>query len=119
MGKKSRQSDPSQNTDDSTESCDENQNTAVCSHINKAVDLGGVKKMLAKTGLVNDCAMCIRTPENELNSDFEYDLSLWLCLKCGNQSCGRGKNQHAIQHWKTPHSDCHSMCVNTTVWSVW
>lgn len=29
------------------------------------------------------------------------------------------RNQHAIQHWKTPHSDSHAICVNTTTWSVW
>nr|CAH7763379.1 unnamed protein product [Callosobruchus chinensis] len=57
-------------------------------------------------------------PDNDM--DFiEYDQSLWLCLKCGNQACGRGRNKHALKHFDTPHSDSHALCVNTTVWSVW
>lgn len=40
-------------------------------------------------------------------------------FRCGNQACGRFRNQHALHHYKTPHSDSHALCVNTTTWIVW
>lgn len=122
MSKKKRQSDPDANDADLTDSPDENQNTVECPHIGKAVDLQRIRKALLKTGFLNDCDECKKNPgadDLEMNGDIEFDLSLWLCLKCGNQACGRARNQHALQHYNTPHSDSHAMCVNTTVWSVW
>lgn len=121
MGRKKRQSEPNMDEDnDSTESCDENQNGLVCSHTAKAVDLPKIKKII-RNGLLTDCPECEKSPvENGvLEDDFEYDLSLWLCLKCGNQGCGRGKRKHALNHYNKPHSDSHALCVNTTLWSVW
>ena len=47
--------------------------------------------------------------ENELNkcNDCDIDKNLWLCLVCGNISCGRketGGNAHALAHFeKTKH----------------
>lgn len=124
---KGRQGDPGVNTDDSTESCDENQNMAVCGHITKAVDLQKVKKSVMKSGFKTECDDCKLSPvENGFedkalgfDSDFEYDNSLWMCLRCGNQACGRGKNKHALKHFNTPRSDCHALCVNTTDWNIW
>lgn len=121
MGRKKRQSEPTMDEDnDSTESCDENQNGFVCNHVAKGVDLPRIKKTI-RTGLLTDCPECEKNPmENgSLEDDFEFDLSLWLCLRCGNQGCGRGKRKHALNHYNTPHSDCHSLCVNTTMWNVW
>lgn len=43
----------------------------------------------------------------------------YFIFRCGNQACGRYRSQHALQHYKTPHSDSHAMCVNTTTWNVW
>ncbi|KAJ8936387.1 hypothetical protein NQ318_010794 [Aromia moschata] len=117
MNKKKHQNDP--NGDESSESGDENQNNVECSHINKAVDLQRVKKSLNTTGFLTDCEECKKLPVDNDMGDIEYDLSLWLCLKCGNQACGRGRNKHALKHYDIPHSDSHAMCVNTTVWSVW
>ncbi|KAJ8916835.1 hypothetical protein NQ315_005842 [Exocentrus adspersus] len=117
MNKKKHQTDP--NEDESSESFDENQNTVECNHINKAVDLQRVKKSLTRTGFLTDCEECKKLPTDNDSGDIEYDLSLWLCLKCGNQACGRGRNKHAVKHYETPHSDSHAMCVNTTIWSVW
>ena len=41
-------------------------------------------------------------------NDCDLNKNLWLCLTCGNLSCGRketGGNQHAIEHYnKTKHS---------------
>ncbi|KAG5871052.1 hypothetical protein JTB14_037467 [Gonioctena quinquepunctata] len=117
MNKKKHQNDP--NGDVSSESGDENQNNVECSHINKAVDLQKIKKTLTRTGFQIDCGECDKLPEDNDMGDLEFDTSLWLCLKCGNQGCGRGRNKHALKHFDTPHSDSHAMCVNTTVWSVW
>ncbi|CAG9832560.1 unnamed protein product [Diabrotica balteata] len=117
MNKKKHQSDP--NADISSESADENQNNVECSHINKSVDLQKVRKALSGTGFLTDCEFCKKNPETNDMGDLEFDNSLWLCLKCGNQACGRGRNQHALQHFETPRSDSHAMCVNTTIWSVW
>ncbi|KAJ8946788.1 hypothetical protein NQ314_008771, partial [Rhamnusium bicolor] len=107
------------NGDESSESGDENQNNVECAHINKAVDLQRIKKSLIRTGFLTDCDECKKLPADNDMGDMEFDLSLWLCLKCGNQACGRGRNMHALKHFNTPHSDSHAMCVNTTVWSVW
>ncbi|XP_018576417.1 ubiquitin carboxyl-terminal hydrolase 16 isoform X2 [Anoplophora glabripennis] len=117
MNKKKHQNDP--NGDESSESWDENQNSIECVHINKAVDLQRVKKSLTRTGFQTDCEECKKLPPDNDIGDIEYDLSLWLCLKCGNQACGRGRNKHALKHYNTPHSDSHAMCVNTTIWSAW
>ncbi|RZC36527.1 UCH and/or zf-UBP domain containing protein, partial [Asbolus verrucosus] len=119
MSKKKHQGDP--NGDESTESCDENDNMSECRHIGRAVDLQKVKKALIKTGLLNDCEQCQKMPkvESDMDAEFEFDNSLWLCLRCGNQACGRSRNKHALQHYNTPHSDSHAICVDTSAWSVW
>lgn len=116
MNLKKHQGDPGV---DSSDSGDENQNNVECGHINKAVDLQRVKKTVSRTGYLSYCEECKKAPADNDNEDIEYDLSLWLCLKCGHQACGRGRNKHALKHFETPHSDSHAMCVNTTIWSVW
>nr|XP_015838142.1 PREDICTED: ubiquitin carboxyl-terminal hydrolase 16 [Tribolium castaneum]XP_015838143.1 PREDICTED: ubiquitin carboxyl-terminal hydrolase 16 [Tribolium castaneum]XP_015838144.1 PREDICTED: ubiquitin carboxyl-terminal hydrolase 16 [Tribolium castaneum] len=92
-----------------------------CRHVRQAVDLQKVKKALIKTGLTTECEQCKKMPKvaSEMEPEFEFDNSLWLCLRCGNQACGRNKNMHALEHFKTPHSDSHAICVDTTNWSVW
>lgn len=120
MSKKKHQGDP--NADESTESGDENDNMTECRHINKAVDLQRVKKALVRTGFSNDCEQCLQMKKEvveEMEAEFEFENSLWLCLRCGNQSCGRMRNKHALQHFETPHSDSHAICVDTASWSVW
>lgn len=119
MMKKKHQGDPNEH---STDSCDENQNNVVeCIHINKSIDLQMLKRTIIKQGFLKDCEECKKIPQ--INQDdemeLEYDLSLWMCLRCGHQACGRGKNGHALKHFETPHSDEHTLCVNTTIWTVW
>ncbi|CAH2005134.1 unnamed protein product [Acanthoscelides obtectus] len=116
MNLRKHQGDPNE---DSSESGDENQNNVECAHINKAVDLQRVKKSLVRSGFLMDCEECKKLPPDNDMDFIEYDQSLWLCLKCGNQACGRGRNKHALKHYDTPHSDSHALCVNTTIWSVW
>lgn len=122
MAKKKRQGEPNKNSEDSSESCDENQNMNECSHIHKAVDLPKLRKTITKPNFLSECEKCKTTSVSsdlEMDGDYECDLSLWMCLKCGNQACGRAKNQHALEHFNTPRSDCHALCVNTMNWNVW
>lgn len=114
MNLKKHQGEPNMDTSDSE---DENRNIE-CSHINKAVDLQKIKKSLLREGFLKDCRECQKIPTDSDPEEIEYDMTLWLCLKCGNQACGRGRNCHALKHYETPHSDSHGMCVNTTLWNV-
>lgn len=119
MVKKKRQSDPGDHVDDSTESCDENVKTS-CPHITKAVELARLKKVLKDSGFKKDCSECGKSGALANNEpDYETDVTLWMCLRCGSQLCGRAKNKHALNHFSTPHSDCHSITVNTTSWDVY
>lgn len=124
--KNRRQQQPTtQNGGDSTESCDENQpnNTGgkCCPHINKAVDLTGVKKALRAGGINNECTDCSKMPatSNGLPAGEEVDVGLWLCLKCGHQACGRSRRQHALKHYQTPRSEPHTLAINVELWNIW
>ncbi|KAF5270650.1 hypothetical protein FQA39_LY01388 [Lamprigera yunnana] len=121
MGKKKRQGEPNRNTDDSSESCDENQNTSICPHINKGVDMPKLRKALSKVEFHEKCDKCNNAISSDLDmdGDYDFDLSLWMCLKCANLGCGRSWNKHALDHFNTPHSECHSLCINTMNWNVW
>ncbi|XP_053951018.1 ubiquitin carboxyl-terminal hydrolase 45 [Anastrepha ludens] len=103
----------------------------VCQHVKKAVDPTKLRKVLKASGLATDCMQCSKqggtSPAAEVKessidesiSGFEYDNTLWLCLKCGSQLCGRSRNQHALQHYKTPHSDSHALTMNTRSFEIW
>ncbi|XP_063537384.1 ubiquitin carboxyl-terminal hydrolase 16/45 isoform X1 [Cydia strobilella] len=123
MGKtikwKKRQGDPGENGDESTESCDENVKSA-CPHVAKAVDLTRLKKALKIGGFEKECAECLKSTKTEVSDpDFVEDLSLWMCLRCGSQLCGRALNQHALNHFNRPHSDSHALTANTTTWAIY
>lgn len=69
-----------------SDSSDENQNRVECPHIHKAVDFQKIKKGIQKTGLLTECEQCkksINTSDIDMTGDYEFDSSLWLCLKCG------------------------------------
>uniref|UniRef100_A0A1L8DTN2 Ubiquitin carboxyl-terminal hydrolase n=1 Tax=Nyssomyia neivai TaxID=330878 RepID=A0A1L8DTN2_9DIPT len=130
MGKGKRQADPVMEGDESsTESCDEkaaagNQSgtTPSCSHAAKSIDHNRLRKLLKAAGLdLEDCKECSKNTASNANAenDFEYDKSLWMCLKCGSSLCGRARNQHALKHFMTPRSDQHALVVNTTTFDVW
>lgn len=84
-----------------------------CVHIYRAVDVQDVQNTINRTGLLKDCPECKQLH----NHDFTAS-SLWLCLKCGNQACGRAQNQHALNHFKT-RSNYHAVCVNTSSRRIW
>ncbi|XP_055910478.1 ubiquitin carboxyl-terminal hydrolase 16 isoform X2 [Eupeodes corollae] len=135
--KKKHQSAPHGGEGYSTESYDEKPpngsgtgSSRDCKHIKKSVDPNSLRKNLKVIGIVSEtCSECAKasktqptTPpasEDEGSESFEYDKTLWLCLKCGKQLCGRLKNQHALKHYETPHTYFHSMAMNTTTYEIW
>lgn len=125
MVKKKRQCDPHENDDSSsTGSCDEkNTNSAdICIHINKSIDINRVRKAIKSSQMETDkCSECIKnvTVTESADNDFEYDKTVWLCLKCGSQLCGRARNKHALLHYETPRSDLHYLAINTTSMDIW
>ncbi|XP_004524965.1 ubiquitin carboxyl-terminal hydrolase 45 [Ceratitis capitata] len=134
MVKKKRQSDALEDgssTDSSDGQMLSPSATGVCQHAKKSVDTTKLRKVLKTNGLVAECMQCAKqgatSPAAEVKESsmdesicgFEYDNTLWLCLKCGSQLCGRARNQHALQHYKTPHSDSHSLTMNTRSYEIW
>lgn len=132
MVKKKRQSEPYADDDDSTtESCDEKQASSPstsspgCPHLRRAVDLQKVRATLKTTHIeLEKCSQCEKAGSSgsktaDSEELYDVDKSQWLCLRCGTQLCGRAKNQHALQHYKTPRSDCHALALNTTTLLIW
>ncbi|GJQ73747.1 hypothetical protein Trydic_g14079 [Trypoxylus dichotomus] len=119
MGKKKHQTEPNHNSDESTESCDE---ITSCPHISKSTSLNLLKQVINEKGIQRDCEKCLNSPAAngfDLPGEFEVDDSLWMCLMCGNQGCGRAANKHALKHYNTSHPENHSLCINTTLIRVW
>lgn len=90
----------------STDSCDEkdkmdDKTVPGCSHVNKSIESSKLRKALKAGGIHQKCCDCEKTPDPDQCHDdmFEYDNTLWLCLRCGTQLCGRRKNQHALVHY--------------------
>lgn len=113
MVKKRRQSDP--NVDDSDSTSDENFRASTeksgdsppkCGHAKKAVDGTKLRRIYKKLTIeIEKCAECkkltVNGDEAEKNEDdYELDLSLWMCLKCGSHLCGRTVNKHALKHYE-------------------
>ncbi|KAL6424924.1 hypothetical protein ACFW04_010060 [Cataglyphis niger] len=119
--KRNRQPDADpDNSEASTESCEEASAGAKCLHIAKAVNLNKVKKNIKKTGIMSECVTCKKIEVDFKNTEEIYiSKPLWICLQCGEQNCGKEQKQHAIEHYKKPHSDCHCIVMDTHHWSVW
>lgn len=125
------------NDDSSTESNDEarlplHQGPGEkCAHVKKAIDSNTVKKKLKQNGLEAQCPKCqedksLPKPDPMVGEGLELEeedimssLSLWLCLQCGTQLCGRSRNQHALEHCKVPRSEPHVIAMNTTDFRIW
>lgn len=121
MTRKRRQGDP--HADGSESSSDNNEKngsnrSSNCTHIKRAVDAQKLRKAFKASPIVNDkCVQCSKMPNGtaELEpADYEYDHTLWMCLKCGVNSCGRSINKHALAHFQVAHSESHAVAVNTT-----
>lgn len=58
--------------------------------------------------------------KDKSGEESEENPSIWLCLKCGHQGCGRNsQEQHALKHYLTPRSELHCLVLNLDNWSVW
>lgn len=90
----------------STDSCDEKDKNEVassnCCHVNKSIESTKLRKALKASGIHQNCAECAKLPDGNLCNDemYEYDNTLWLCLRCGSQLCGRRKLGHALTHYE-------------------
>lgn len=99
----------------STDSCDEKdkqdeKTVSSCAHVNKSIESTKLRKALKAVGINQKCGDCEKNPDLQVESNddmFEYDNSLWLCLRCGSQLCGRRMNKHALQHYDVRHSPKH------------
>lgn len=110
MVKKRRQGDPyDKDSDSSSEDNfvgDKSRCEPKCPHVKKAVDLQRLRRQFKKTSIENEkCVECAKLPAAEnpaANGDadeFEYDRTLWMCLNCGTNLCGRSVNKHALLHY--------------------
>lgn len=93
-----------------------------CVHVKKSVNSNQIRKRLKATKLEKQCIKCFqdKTINAEAEGDeLEQDTSLWICLKCATQLCGRAHNKHALEHAKTSFSDPHNLAMNTRNFQVW
>lgn len=81
--------------------------------------LPGVKRVLKRDGLPQECDVCSRENNNNKKSDNgSEDFSLFLCLKCGHSGCGSG-SKHAELHSKNKQGDVHDLALNPMTGVVW
>lgn len=102
--------------DDSSESLE-----PVCRHLRKGLEQGGLKKALVDVewNVCQDCKTDNKVKDKSEEAA-EESPSVWLCLKCGHQGCGRGsQEQHALKHYMTPRSEPHCLVLSLDTWSVW
>lgn len=90
----------------STDSCDDKEKLddkdPGCSHLAKSLDSSKLRKVIKNGGIHQKCCECEKMPDGmpaSTDEMFEYDNTLWLCLRCGSQLCGRRMNQHALAHY--------------------
>lgn len=138
MTKKQRQGSPEremtpggsvENGQVSTGSSETGDADSSCAHVGKAVNLSLVRKTIMSTNggkMFSDCIDCKRNPaaSSSTNGDslsklYEFDDTIWICLRCGHAGCGRMRAAHAVAHNAAPHSDAHDLVVQTGTWRVW
>lgn len=84
-----------------------------------------MKKTLKQGQAIGECTQCRKGHCSELDKEpnpivDKYVPVIWLCLYCGHQGCDRNtKEQHALLHFRRPHSDPHCLILNTQAWNVW
>nr|KAF6476804.1 ubiquitin specific peptidase 16 [Rousettus aegyptiacus] len=115
MGKK-RTKGKTVPVDDSSESLE-----PMCRHIRKGLEQGNLKKALVNVewNICQDCKTDNKVKDKS-EEETEENPSVWLCLKCGHQGCGRNsQEQHALKHYMTPRSEPHCLVLSLDNWSVW
>ncbi|XP_067896608.1 ubiquitin carboxyl-terminal hydrolase 16 isoform X2 [Heterodontus francisci] len=113
MGKKKERQNSPQD-DETSDSC-----VPQCVHIRKGLNLGQIKRQLHQHcwNACEDCKNCAKTEKKDKTDE---NPTVWLCLKCGHQGCGRNsEEQHALKHYKKPQSESHCLVLNLDHWSVW
>uniref|UniRef100_A0A8C6WBI3 Ubiquitin carboxyl-terminal hydrolase 16 n=1 Tax=Nannospalax galili TaxID=1026970 RepID=A0A8C6WBI3_NANGA len=93
----------------------------VCKHLRKGLEQGNLKKALVNVewNICQDCKTDNKVKGNS-EEETEENPSVWLCLKCGHQGCGRdSQEQHALKHYTTPRSELHCLVLSLDNWSVW
>lgn len=94
------------NEDNSTDSETEQdrndeKGTSGCPHLIKSVDPTKLRKTLkSPNALAKSCSECIKLDLPKPEEGFSVDETLWLCLRCGVQLCGRFQNKHALSHFE-------------------
>ncbi|KAM9635768.1 ubiquitin carboxyl-terminal hydrolase 16 isoform 1-T2 [Trichechus inunguis] len=102
--------------DDSSESLE-----PVCRHTRKGLEPSNLKRALVgvEWNICQDCKTDNKV-KGKSEEETEENPSVWLCLKCGHQGCGRNsQEQHALKHYMTPRSEPHCLVLNLDTWSVW
>ncbi|KAL6040568.1 hypothetical protein STEG23_019302 [Scotinomys teguina] len=92
----------------------------MCRHLRKGLEQGNLKKALVNVewNICQDCKTDNKVKDNP--EEEAEDPSVWLCLKCGHQGCGRdSQEQHALKHYSTPRSEPHYLVLSLDNWSVW
>ncbi|XP_004842308.1 ubiquitin carboxyl-terminal hydrolase 16 isoform X2 [Heterocephalus glaber] len=115
MGKK-RTKGKTVSVDDSSESSE-----PICRHIRKGLEEGHLRKALVDVewNICQGCKMDNKVKDKS-EEDTEENPSVWLCLKCGHQGCGRNsQEQHALKHYMIPRSESHCLVLSLDNWSVW
>lgn len=91
------------NSTDSETQLDKNDEKS-CPHLVKSLDSTKLKKILKSDGLAKSCKDCNNLDLSKTEDNFDdgsvTDESLWLCMRCGVQLCGRFKNKHALSHFE-------------------
>ncbi|XP_055965448.1 ubiquitin carboxyl-terminal hydrolase 16 isoform X2 [Sorex fumeus] len=93
----------------------------VCRHLRKGLEQSNLKKALVNVewNICQDCKTDNKVKDKS-EEESEENPSIWLCLKCGHQGCGRNsQEQHALKHYMTPRSEPHCLVLNLDNWSVW
>lgn len=59
------------------------------------------------------------TENSEGGGEDDLPVGAQICLQCGHRGCGRAQKQHALAHYRTPHSLSHDLVVDSVTWMTW
>uniref|UniRef100_A0A3P9JI43 Ubiquitin carboxyl-terminal hydrolase n=1 Tax=Oryzias latipes TaxID=8090 RepID=A0A3P9JI43_ORYLA len=88
-----------------------------CQHVNKAVDLGSVKKSVL-SGMWLVCSDCLKE-RTMIDGEPVASHDILVCLKCGFQGCNQSEIQHAVKHHQAFHLESHCITISLNTWKAW
>uniref|UniRef100_A0A3P9JWU1 Ubiquitin carboxyl-terminal hydrolase n=1 Tax=Oryzias latipes TaxID=8090 RepID=A0A3P9JWU1_ORYLA len=88
-----------------------------CQHVNKAVDLGSVKKSVL-SGMWLVCSDCLKE-RTIIDGEPVASHDILVCLKCGFQGCNQSEIQHAVKHHQAFHLESHCITISLNTWKAW